>query len=168
MKKILLPLLLVIVMVLGIFGIIYFNRIKIKTYENELYSFKYDSTWKLERDDFNVLLVHKKSKATLNIKYRELENYFIDIQLKDIVNELVDGIIEQNDGYSLISFGGIVSNEMEGYSYLYEKDNEQALVNIYKKDKNLIIIYYVCKSNYFDIVLDSVDYMLSSFQMNQK
>ena len=73
--------------------------------------------------------------------------------------------MKQNEGYALISVDDYFKEDIESYSYLYEKDDEQALVNIYKKDKKLIIIYYVNSSNYFDIVLDSVDSILNSFEI---
>ena len=165
MKKLLLPLVFVLFVIVSMLVIVNFNKINVKKFENDVYSFNYDSTWKIKEDGINVQLIHKKSKARLNIKYRELENYFIDVELKDMVNEIVDGIMKQNEGYALISVDDYFKEDIESYSYLYEKDDEQALVNIYKKDKKLIIIYYVNSSNYFDIVLDSVDSILNSFEI---
>ena len=58
-----------------------------------------------------------------------------------------------------------ISEKYEGYSYLYEKGEEQVLVNIYKKDNKLVIAYYSASSEYYDIVLDSVDAMLDSLKI---
>ena len=159
-KKVLIGLMFVVtVVVIGF--VIFFNKIKIKNFDNELYTFKYDTTWKLETNE-DLVLKHKKSKATLTFKYRELENYFVDISLSDMIGEIIDGVLEQNNDYKLISGQNDISGDYEGFSYLFEKDDEQALVNVYKKDKKLVIMYYVCDSNYYDIVLDSVDYILNN------
>ena len=53
----------------------------------------------------------------------------------------------------------------DNIEYLYEKDDDQVLVNIYKKDNVLVILYYNALSKYFDIVLDSADTIIDSLEI---
>ena len=46
------------------------------------------------------------------------------------------------------------------------KDKEQVLVNVYKKGNKLVIAYYQADSEVYDIVLDSVDTILSSLEIS--
>jgi hypothetical protein len=54
------------------------------------------------------------------------------------------------------------SDKYQSYSYLYENESNQVLVNVYKKDTKVIITYYEASNEYYDIVLDSVDTILDS------
>ena len=151
----------VIVLVL-LFGIVCFisfsNSIKIKNVDNDNFKINYDSTWKLSNTNDGVLLIHKKSKATLDIKCKILDDTFIDTNLDDLIDDIMYSVKEQNSDYHLISIEEDINDKYDSCSYLYEKDNEQVLVNVYKKDTKLVIAYYSCESDYFDIVLDSVDF----------
>ena len=141
--------LIIILLLLGLAilgGFYYSYSIQIKEYNNRNFKISYDNTWKV-LDDKNVLS----------------DNY-IDTPLSDLISDIMDSIEEQNKEYELISSANI-TDKYEAYSFLYEYDMEQALVNIYKKDSKLIIVYYEANSEYYDIVLDSVDSMLDSLEI---
>ena len=160
--------LILIVLFLGLItlGIILFlNKTYIREYKTDDFLIKYDSTWKVLENDNNIKLRHRKSGSILEIQCKVLENNYIDTNLKDIIEDVLESIEKQNEGYKLISRSEQPSNKYESFSYLYEKDNVQALVNIYKKDNKLIIIYYVSETKYYDIVLDSVDSILDSLEI---
>ena len=80
------------------------------------------------------------------------------------LGDRLQNVVSKIKGYGKITEDNI-SEEYDGYSYLYEKDNEQVLVNIYKKDSKLVIAYYSASYEYFDVVLDSVDSMLKSLEI---
>ncbi len=158
---------LIVVLLLGLAilgGFYYSYSMQIKEYNNRNFKISYDNTWKV-LDDKNVLsLEHKKSHSKVKVQCKILADNYIDTPLSDLISDIMDSIEEQNKEYELISSANI-TDKYEAYSFLYEYDMEQALVNIYKKDSKLIIVYYEANSEYYDIVLDSVDSMLDSLEI---
>jgi len=163
-KNIILIIAFIIVTIITIFIVINNNKIKIKEYSNNYYSFKYDTTWNLSEKNDELTLTHKKNTAKIKIKNKKLDDYLIDISLKDMLSDIKTLINEQNPDYQLINFKEN-NNNYDSYSFLYENDKEQALVNVYKKDSSLIILYYVADQNYFDIILDSADVIINSLNI---
>lgn len=158
----------IFLMVIGILttiGVAFSLQIFIQKYENEFFKIEYDTTWKVLDKKEKLVLEHKTSKGILSIQNKKLEINFLDIPLNDIVSDIVYSIEEQNTDYKLINVGDSPSEKYESFSYLYEKGNEQVLVNIYKKDNVLIVVYYQSNSEYYDIVLDSVDTILDSLEI---
>lgn len=164
MKKLII---LIIVCVLLTIGISYSVRVTMQEYCNNDFTVSYDSTWKSEKNSNSngLYLKHKKSDAVLNIQCKVLSDSYIDAKLSDIVDDIVYSIEEQNNHPKLISRLEISNQKYESYSYLYEEDKEQILVNIYKKDSKVIIAFYNANSEYYDIVLDSVDNILDSLEI---
>lgn len=164
MKKVLI---LIIVLILLSVGISYSLKITIDEYSNNDFKVNYDSTWKKDKkgQSNGLYLIHKKSKAVLNIQAKILDRSYIDTKLKDIVGDIISSIEKQNDSPNLISRLDITNVNYEAYSYLYEVNNTQILVNIYKKDNKVIIAFYEAESEYYDIVLDSVDTILDSLEI---
>ena len=165
MKKRILILIILFLGLVALGFLIFFNKSIIKDYSTKDFTIKYDNTWKIIEDNDNLKLRHKKSGSILEVQCKKLEDNYIDTKLQDIIEDVLESIEKQNEGYKLISRSEQPSNKYESYSYLYEKDNEQALVNIYKKDNKLVIIYYVSETKYYDIVLDSVDTILDSLEI---
>ena len=58
-----------------------------------------------------------------------------------------------------------ISDKYQAMSYMFENDSKNVLVNIYKKDAKLIIVYYEAEFKSYDIVLDSVDSILDSLEI---
>lgn len=141
------------------------NKVKQVKFENDYCKFTYDTTWKLKEKDNEVVLTHKKTKSTIKIKNKKLDNNLIDIELKERISSITDMIKEQNPDYKIISVKDTPSDKYDSYSYLYENNDEQVLVNIYKKDTNLVVVYYSSPSKYYDIVLDSVDSIVNSLEI---
>lgn len=156
------------IMVIGFIitlGITYAINDNGRNYDTKYFTVNYDSSWKLQKGDYEFRLVHKKSDSILDIQSKVLDDNYIDTKLSDIVSDIVYGIEEQNSDYKLINMMNSPTDKYESYSYLYEKDDEQVLVNVYKQDEVLIIAYYQAESKYYDIVLDSVDTILGSLDI---
>ena len=151
-----------ILSLLLIIGISYSSKIKIVEYKNEIFTISYDTTWNVKSMKNELYLVHKKSNAVFKIQGKKLDDRYMDTKLADIIDEILFSIENQNSGYELINKIYNDNDKYENYSYLYEKDMNQVLVSVYKKDNRLVIAYYEAQSEYFDIVLDSVDIMLDS------
>lgn len=161
-KKIILGSIVSLITITVIILIILGNKVRVVEYNNKNYSFSYDTTWLLKEEDSEPILTHKKSKALIKIKIKELSNNFIDMDLSDIVVDLTNLIEKQNPDYKLISSQEDPSDKYDSFAFLYEYENEQALVYIFKKDTRLVTIYYTADSKYYDIVLDSVDSILGT------
>lgn len=152
--------------ILSIILILNNNKIRIKSYNNEYYSLNYDTTWKQQKDDNVFILKHKKSKGILTIKTKILDDYYIDTGIEDIIDDILTSIMNQNKDYKLISMyeNQILDNSR---SYLFENNDEQVLVDICKQDDLLLITYYENNSNYYDIVLDSVETIIKSIEFHK-
>lgn len=153
----------IIVLILSLLIVIlYFNskKVEIKNYQNDYYKIKYDTTWNLKNDK----LEHKKSKSRIKVNYKVLDQSYIDIELKDIINDLLYSIEKQNKDYEKIMQKKI-DNPYEGYQVLYEDNDVQSLVTIYKKDNVLLFITFNADSEYFDILIDNVETILNSVEI---
>lgn len=130
-----------------------------------VFKVEYDSTWRLvNKDEF--MLKHKKTGSIISIQSKVLEDNYVDTELKYLIDDIMHSIEEQNKDYELINMSDDIDTKYEAYSYLYEKDMEQVLVNVYKKNNKLVIAYYQADSEIYDIVLDSVDTILSSLEIS--
>jgi len=163
-KKALIIAILLFIIGLSIFFILN-DKVKIKNYQNSNFKVSYDTTWKIKNDKEELYLIHKKTNSELRIQCKLLEANNIDTSLNDVIDDIIFSIERQNKDYVLINRETDISDKYEAYSYLYEKNDEQVLVNIYKKDAKLIIAYYEAKSKYYDIVLDSVNIILDSLEI---
>ncbi len=153
----------IIVLILSLLIVIlYFNskKVELKNYQNDYYKIKYDTTWNLKNDK----LEHKKSKSRIKVNYKVLDQSYIDIELKDIINDLLYSIEKQNKDYKKIMQKKI-DNPYEGYQVLYEDNDVQSLVTIYKKDNVLLFITFNADSEYFDILIDNVETILNSVEI---
>ena len=156
---------LIIISVLTTIGVAFSLQIYLRDYDNEYFKIQYDTTWKVIDNKDKLILKHKASDSILNIQVKLLEKNFINIKLSDIINDVIYSVEEQNKEYNLINVVDNPNDKYESYSYLYEKDNEQVLVNIYKENTLLVIAFYQADSEYYDIVLDSVDTILNSLEL---
>lgn len=165
MKKI--KYLLIVLILLGIItlGLSYSYNVKIREYANDDFKIKYDTTWKIVEKKDGLKLNHKKSNGIINIQCKTLDKNYMDTKLEDIIVDIKDSIENQNTDYKLINVYNDYSSKYDSFSYLYEKDNLQTLVNVYKKDNKIIIIYYEVDSEYYDIVLDSAESIFNSLEI---
>ena len=156
-----------VVLVILTIGIVVFVKSSngFKEVKTDDFVITYDSTWKKVKDKKGVTLKHKKTNSKISIQCKELDDNYLGVSLKDILPDIIYGIEEQNKNNNLINTFDSPSTEYESYSYLYEDNMDQALVNIYKKDNKVIIAYFSADSEVFDIVLDSVDEIFNSLEI---
>lgn len=162
-KKYLLFLLLIGLLVT--IGVSFAFHVSLKEYKDMNFMVQYDSTWKKESEEGELKLIHKKSGSIVRIQCKELDKNYMDTSLSDLIVDIMYSIEEQNTGYQLIKKGDSPTEKYESYSYLYESGMKQALVLVYKKDNKLILTYYEADSEYYDIVLDSVDSLLNTLEI---
>lgn len=154
----------IIIVILIIVSIVILLNLKIskKEYKNNYFSITYDTTWKKVSNKDGLLLEHKKTKSTLTIKTKELEDKYFSTKLSDITEDIIYSIKEENKSYKEISSN---TNEDGSISYLFESEDTNTLVRIYKQDNLLLIAYYEAKIEDFDAVLDSVDSALNTLKL---
>lgn len=165
MKKLKYLVFVLIISLFVIFGVSYATREQMKDFSNDDITMEYDKSWKLKKKDNGVNLEHRKTGSELDIQVMILDDNFMDIDLKDIIEDIINSVEIQNSEYYLIGKESYTGSKYDEYSYLYEKDNEQAMVRIIKKDCKLVLAYYEAGSEYYDIVLDSVDTILESLEI---
>jgi hypothetical protein len=163
-----------VILIIGLIILLIFLKVigndKLKSFENDVYSFKYDSSWKIkEKTDTNITLKHSNS-GTLKIELIKLEDEYKYSEMSDLIDEIIYNIDSQNDDYKLISKKEteLSKNNYNGYKLLYENKNNQVLIAVYKKSEQLIMFTYEASNDYFDILLDSVNNIIYNFDTVEK
>ncbi|MEE3343007.1 MAG: hypothetical protein VZS44_02840 [Bacilli bacterium] len=147
-----------------------FTNSSLKEVNNELYAFKYDTTWKLKEKKDNKIVLKHKSGSTIDIQIIELTDEYRFSTIDELIDELLFNIKEQNDNYKLLSkkHDKMTKYQYSGYKILYENGKEQSMVNLYKKSDKLVYINYEAKNEYFDILLDSVHNIIYNLDVKDK
>lgn len=141
------------------------NRDFVKEYKSSYYSFNYNSFWKIDEEKEDYLsLVHSKG-ANINIQIVSLEDEYKYLSINELLDELLHNIEVQNSSYKLLfkESSYITKNNYEGYKLLYENGESQVMVTICKKGSQLFIFTYESSNNYFDILLDSAQNIIYTF-----
>lgn len=145
--------------------IIFFkNRSYNHTFENDSLSFDYDSTWKVSKNETNSISLTHKTDSIIDINISTLNSNYTNSSIEQVVDEVKYDIKNQKSDYKLLKEEkqNITQNNYEGYKMLYENKDNQSLIIALKKGTALIVINYISKDKYFDIVLDSYQGILSS------
>ncbi len=145
--------------------IIFFeNRSYNHTFENDSLSFDYDSTWKVSKNETNSISLTHKTDSIIDINISTLNSNYTNSSIEQVVDEVKYDIKNQKSDYKLLKEEkqNITQNNYEGYKMLYENKDNQSLIIALKKGTTLIVINYISKDKYFDIVLDSYQGILSS------
>lgn len=173
-KIVLITTIILILIIVGFSIFLIYNFISKKDKMNEVsnsnYSFQYDNTWEIvKKDEWEADLVHKKSKSELKIKINELEDEMQYKTIDEIFDSLLYNIQKQNDNYKLIykEQANITKNELEGYKILFETNENQVAIYLYKQGNRLVMFTYEATYGYFDILLDSVNNIIYNFKLNE-
>lgn len=164
----------IIVLLVGICSLLvislFKDEITIKELNESTYALQYDSSWKvMERQENSVILEHN-SGSKVTIKISELNDEYKYSDINELIDELMYSIQEQNSNYKLLSSkqDKITKDGFLGYKLLYENDDEQVMVVVYKKSDNLITISYEATADYFDILLDSVHSIIYNLDIKEE
>ncbi len=134
-----------------------------KVFKNDYYSFTYDTTWKVNDKKSIIKLTHNNDNSKITITRKELDTYLIDVSLEDMISDVIYEVEKQNKDYKLINKQ--YNEQYNRYELLYEKDTEECLVYIVKKDNYLVFMYYNSLLKYFDITLDGFDSLSNSINI---
>ncbi len=156
----------IMIVMIGVISIFLIKDIKVRTYANDYYRFKYDETWKIKtKKESTIDLTNNKS--SLHIEIMKLNNEEKYNDLNSMIDNLIYQINKQNKDYNLITKqeSKVTKKEIAGYKLLYENKNQQALITIYKDNDKLVIFNYESSDKYFDILLDSVQNIIYNFEL---
>lgn len=171
-KKILLTILIILVaIIIGISISKISNKSKIIEVSKNNYFVQYDNSWKEIKEDENEFeLQHKKNNSIFNIKINDLNEDDKYKTIDEILDNLLYNIQQQNKDYKLIykENSKLTKNNMEGYTILFENEEKQAEVAFYKQGDRIIIFTFEASSEYFDILIDSVNSIIYSFSINEE
>ena len=173
MKKNIIKIIIIILIIIAIFCI--YKQIRKKNIINivnkENYSFQYDNTWKIEKqNELEIQLVHKKSNSELEIKIDELETEMQYKTIDEIFDSFLYNVQNQNENYKLIykEKAKITNQNIDGYKILFENEEKQVAIVLYKQGDKLISFIYEAKYEYFDMLLDSVNGIIYSFKAKEQ
>ena len=170
LKKIAIGLIGLVIVLVVVLIIALINRgINHKSFENEIFAFNYDTGWRIIEEEANYVKLRHGKNGFLEISVKELPEELRFNSLDSLIREIEFGINLQNESYSLIAEEQtrITNRNLNSYRYLYEKDDEQALVVISKVGEKIIAFTYRADTDYFDILLDSVHNIIHSFELNR-
>ena len=139
------------------------------TIKTKTYNLTYNSSWKLKsKKDNNIIFTHGKDNK-LTIKIIDLNDDIAYKDIKSIIDVVRNQLLEENKGYKLINEKDelLTRNNYQGYKYLFEKDNYNAISAIYKTEDKLIMFNYTASIDYFDILLDSVNDIIYNFSLTE-
>lgn len=145
------------------------NKTSIKEFENNTFSIKYDNSWKIKSKKENLITLKHSKGSTLDIELISLKENYKYLSISEIIDDLLYNIEKQNTSFKLISKkeDTITRNKYNGYKILYENNDSQVMVVIYKKSDKLVTFTYQSTNKYFDILLDSVNNIVYNFDINE-
>ena len=163
----------VVAFLIGVGFLIYYYGYKapsIKKIENEYYSLQYDSTWRLVHKKKNKTMLQHNSGSLITFQIVELADEYRYLSIDEIVDEILYNIQKQNNSYHLLfqEKDEITKYYFDGYKLLYENDDRQVMIYVYKKSNQLISVKYEAKSHYFDMLLDSVNTIVYNLNVKDK
>lgn len=138
-------------------------------YEGKTLNLKYDNTWITAKQSNNSVSLTHKTGGRLDIKVEEIDNERINNSIEEFSSDIAYMIDQSDSSYKLISNSNdkITKQGYEGYKMLYENDNSEILVTIFRKDDSLITITYTAKSDNFDILLDWVNTIVYKMEVGR-
>lgn len=160
------------ILLIGSISLIILNsNSKLKYFKTNNYSLKYDKSWKIKEKKNNyITLSHKSSKSKLKIEIIPLDNEYKYSTIDDLIDEIIYNISNQNKNYNLISKQNDIFTRLEfnGYKLLYETQDKQTMINVFKKSDKLVFISFESNNEYFDILLDSVLNIIYNFNVEEE
>lgn len=143
------------------------NNSYIREFENDYMTLKYDTIWKINKKTLNSVSFTHNTNSFIDIKTTKLSSNFINSDTQTIADEVRFDIEKQNSKYKLLKDEKkkISENNYDAYKLLYENGESQTLVVIIKNNNYLYVINYTSNNEYFDILLDSVQFILGSLNL---
>ena len=164
---------LIVIVVLVVFSvclyIIFNNKITLKEYENDSYYLKYNSGWILKRNTSEEVNLTNNKKAIIDIKVSSIDEENKYLTIDEMTDNISYDMGIQNTNYKLLSKDTFSTKDGDnGYKFLYENDENQVLVALYKKNDKLVVFTYEALNEYYDILLDNALDTLYEFKIKNE
>ena len=152
------------ILILIVWIIFFKNRVYTKEYKNDKLSFKYDTTWTINKSESNYIALTNKTNSIVSIKISNLDSKTSNLNIENLADEVRFDIEKQNTSYKLLKEEkkDVSINNYKAYKLLYEDGSNQSLVVILKNDNELYVVNYISNNDTFDIVLDSFQLILGT------
>ena len=146
------------------------KNIKVESFLNKTYSLAYDSQWQVKTSNDNYILLEHDKLSTVEIKLSKLTENQETENINQLVGDVKYQIEQDNPKYKLIITNEkkLAKNKTDGYQLVYETNDSQVLIEVTKQNGYLIVFSYLADNTYFDILLDSFQYIEDSFEMLNK
>ncbi len=173
LKLVLIPAILIILVGLLVTLIVVNKKEKINTniLETNRYTLKYDGTWNVkENTDTKASLEHDTKNGEINLEIIELEEQYKYSEIDDLLDEIIYNASKNNTEYNLLKKEKkeLTKNEYPGYKLLYENNENQVMISIFKIGEKIVVITYEAENTYFDILLDSVNTIIYNFELKEE
>ncbi len=173
LKLVLIPAILIILVGLLVTLIVVNKKEKINTnlLETNRYTLKYDETWNVkENTDTKANLVHDTKNGEIDLEIIELEKQYQYSEIDELLDEIIYNASKNNTEYNLLKKEKkeLTKNEYPGYKLLYENNENQVMISIFKIGEKIVVITYEAENTYFDILLDSVNTIIYNFELKEE
>lgn len=152
---------------LGLILVMGYGQDSLRSFANGTYSIRYDGTWRASDSTETKIRFTHKTNSTLDFSIVDLKDADADKNLSELVDGVKYGIEKSNKSYKLINNQSktVTKNNYEAYQMLYENESSESMIIVGKKDARIFIINYIADKNYFDILLDSAQNIISNFNL---
>lgn len=141
------------------------GKFKLREFKNQVYKTNYDATWKVVKDDLDKVEFKHKSGSTLSIQKINLTTNLRNYGIDSLIDDLIYILKEDNSNYNLISYAESSLGNKLGYKILFEKDNIQSLISVFKSYNDIVLSNYTAKSECFDLLLLSANNIVNNLEL---
>lgn len=136
----------------------FINKSTEKHLNEKNYALTYDNTWKVkEKRKDEIKLKHNNGEVNIQIKTITDDSKYATID--EFIDLLLYNFQKQNSSYKLLSknLEKITKDALDGYKLFFEDNEKQVMITVFKKSDKIVVISFLADSDYFDILLASVD-----------
>lgn len=149
------------IIVIGIVGVIIMkkfilDKINLNEIKNSNYELKYNSEWKKSNvNDTGFILRNNKAQIKLDIIQIEEKDKYKGIE--ELHDDIIYNINNENKEYTLLSEENkeFTKNNYEGYQLLYETEEANVLLILFKDFEKIYLITYEAPIDEFDFLLEN-------------
>jgi hypothetical protein len=174
LEKYIIPIVICIILIAFVFLIFPMKSIKKETKNKKIgtayFNLAYNTSWNLKEKKDEIIEFEHSSGSKLIIKTNKLDIDKEYLTIDDLIADIVYELNNSNKEYKMINDTKeeLTKNSYPGYKLLYEKENSQLLISIFKQSNKIIIITYEATNEYFDSLLDSVNEIIYNLEIEEE
>lgn len=171
-KLIIISSIILVIAIISVTCVLIFNNKTEKelSFNSTFINLKYSNSWNIETKEENLVSLTNNLDGKLSYMIKDVPTEYRTLDLVNLLDKIYNDIQDQNKDYKeLAREKAIISqNNYEAYQILYENQDSkrQALMYVGKYNEKLFIIYFDSPTQYFDILIDSVEHTVYNFKIN--